>query len=284
MTTMTHDRAVSAPSSRAASGLAFALVSAVTFGLSGALARPLLESGWSAGAVVLVRVGGAALLVAPLGLVSLGGFLSGLVGPVSAELKDVLPGVSSLAVLVQALQTNSDVNVLSTPHILASDNEDAEITVGQNVPFQAGYAPPGIANLVSGTNATTGTSTALGAAVGLGGLSSLYAPIQRQPVELRLKIKPQINEGGNVRLQIEAQNEEITDRDPQLGPTTSKRTVKTQIVAHDQSTIVIGGLIQVLGTLSANEAARAIEEGTEHRYQLRHRFGEALLAQAVRSR
>jgi len=48
--------------------------------------------------------------------------------------------------------------------------------------------------------------------------------------------------------------------------------------------LLIGGLIQVLGTLSANEAARAIEEGTEHRYQLRHRFGEALMAQAVRSR
>ena len=48
--------------------------------------------------------------------------------------------------------------------------------------------------------------------------------------------------------------------------------------------LMIGGLIQVLGTLSANEAARAIEEGTEHRYQLRHRFGEALLAQANRSR
>jgi hypothetical protein len=48
--------------------------------------------------------------------------------------------------------------------------------------------------------------------------------------------------------------------------------------------LLIGGLIQVLGTLSANEAARAIEEGTEHRYELRHRFGESLLAQAVRSR
>ena len=48
--------------------------------------------------------------------------------------------------------------------------------------------------------------------------------------------------------------------------------------------LLIGGLIEVLGTLSANEAARAIEEGTEHRYQLRHRFGESLLAQAVRSR
>ena len=70
---MTHDRSVTAPRSRTASGLAFALVSAVTFGLSGALARPLLESGWSAGAVVLIRVGGAALLVAPLAVVALRG-------------------------------------------------------------------------------------------------------------------------------------------------------------------------------------------------------------------
>ena len=70
---MTHDATVAAPRSRTASGLAFALVSAVTFGLSGALARPLLESGWSAGAVDLVRVGGAALLVAPFAAVALRG-------------------------------------------------------------------------------------------------------------------------------------------------------------------------------------------------------------------
>ncbi|MGH3307255.1 MAG: EamA family transporter, partial [Nocardioides sp.] len=64
---------MTAPRSRTASGLAFALVSAVTFGLSGALARPLLESGWSAGAVTLVRVGGTGLLVAPLAVVALRG-------------------------------------------------------------------------------------------------------------------------------------------------------------------------------------------------------------------
>jgi drug/metabolite transporter (DMT)-like permease len=73
MATMTHDMPATARRSRTASGLAFALVSAVTFGLSGALARPLLESGWSAGAVTLVRVGGAALLVAPLAVVALHG-------------------------------------------------------------------------------------------------------------------------------------------------------------------------------------------------------------------
>jgi drug/metabolite transporter (DMT)-like permease len=73
MATMTHDTPVAAPRSRTASGLAFALVSAATFGLSGALARPLLESGWSAGAVTLLRVGGAALVVAPFAAVALRG-------------------------------------------------------------------------------------------------------------------------------------------------------------------------------------------------------------------
>ena len=70
---MTHDAPEIGSRPRTASGLAFALASAITFGLSGALARPLLESGWSAGAVVLVRVGGAALLVAPIAAVALRG-------------------------------------------------------------------------------------------------------------------------------------------------------------------------------------------------------------------
>jgi general secretion pathway protein D len=177
-------------------------------------------------------------------VVSLGGFLTGFVGPVSAELKDLGLNLPSIGVLVQALQSNSDVNVLSTPHIVATDNEDSEITIGQNVPFQAGFAPQGLSSLLGGAGATGANQSTLGSALGLGGLSSLYAPIQRQNVELRLKIKPQINEGGNVRLTIEEQTEEIADRDPQLGPTTAKRSVKTQIVARDQSTIVLGGMYQ----------------------------------------
>jgi general secretion pathway protein D len=180
----------------------------------------------------------------PLSLVSLGGFLSGLVGPTSAELKDVLPGVPSISILVQALQTSSDVNVISTPHVLASDNEEAEITVGQNVPFQAGFNT-GLSNLAglgaSGAGATGSSATS--AASLLGGLST-FAPIQRQNVELRLRIKPQITEGDNVRLQIDEQTEEIASKDPTLGPTTAKRSVKTNISVKDQSTIVIGGLIQ----------------------------------------
>jgi general secretion pathway protein D len=179
----------------------------------------------------------------PLGAISLGGLLTGLSGPVSAEIRDLLGvDISSLGVVIRALQTSSDVNVLSTPHLLASDNEESEITVGQNVPFQAGYAPSGIGNVLGGANQAN--AAGLGGLLGLGGLNSLYAPIQRQNVELRVKLKPQINEGGNVRLTLEVQNEEIASDDERLGPTTSKRSVKSQIVAKDQSTIVIGGLIQ----------------------------------------
>ena len=73
MTTMANDEAVRTLSPRTASGLGFALVSAITFGLAGALARGLLDTGWSPGAVVLVRIGVAALVVVPFGLVALRG-------------------------------------------------------------------------------------------------------------------------------------------------------------------------------------------------------------------
>jgi general secretion pathway protein D len=179
-------------------------------------------------------------------VVQLGGFLTGFAGPTSTELSKLGINIPSIGVFIQALQSSSDVNVLSTPHIVAIDNEESEITVGQNVPFQAGYAPQGLSNLLSAgtTGGTAATATTLGSTLGLTGLSGLYAPIQRQPVELRMKIKPQISEGGNVRLIMDVQNEEITSNDQVLGPTTSKRTVKTQVLAKDQSTIVLGGLIQ----------------------------------------
>ena len=73
MTVLTHDRALEAPASRTRAGLAFALLSAVSFGLSGALARPLLESGWSAGTVTWFRIAIAGVVVVPFGLSALRG-------------------------------------------------------------------------------------------------------------------------------------------------------------------------------------------------------------------
>jgi general secretion pathway protein D len=211
----------------------------VQFGVGGHYALPFQYKG-DTGFIPLASEPGRVNSLNLQSVVALGGFLTGFAGPTSTELSKLGLNISQLGVFVQALQSDSDVNVLSTPHLVAMDNEESEITVGQNVPFQAGYAPGGLANLLSGAS-TTGAATAvgstLGSTLGVGGISSLYAPIQRQPVELRLKIKPQINEGGNVRLLMDVQNEEIVSTDAVLGPTTSKRSVKTQVVAKDQSTM-----------------------------------------------
>ncbi|HTP51067.1 MAG TPA: type II secretion system secretin GspD, partial [Anaeromyxobacteraceae bacterium] len=184
----------------------------------------------------------------PSSVLSLGGALTGLVGPVSAQLSSIFP-FPSMAVLIQALTTSSDVNVLSTPHIIAQDNEESEIIVGQNVPFQAGYNPGFSSSLSSTTATSAGTTNVLANPFAV----SLIAPIQRQNVDLKLKIKPQIHEGDMVRLDIEESQEEIVSNDPVLGPTTAKRSVKTKVVAKDQSTIVIGGLIQDRTTTTVNK-------------------------------
>lgn len=176
------------------------------------------------------------------GLLSLGGFLAGVQGPTIAGLSIAGQEIPSWGVMLNALQTSSDVNVLSTPHLLTSDNEEAEISVGQNVPFQAGFSPSSLGGLAS---SVPGANPALASGLGgLGGLGSFFAPIQRQNVELKLTVKPQINESDYVRMVINEQTEEIASRDAVLGPTTAKRTAKTTVVAKDQETVVIGGIMQ----------------------------------------
>ncbi|RKH30930.1 type II secretion system protein GspD [Corallococcus praedator] len=175
-------------------------------------------------------------------LASMGGFLAGIQGPVLPELKNLGIDIPAFGVVLNAMQQSSDVNVLSTPHLLTSDNEEAEITVGQNVPFQSGFSPSSLGSAVTGGGTTGGiTPSLLGS---LGGLGSLYAPITRQNVELKLTVKPQINESDYIRLVITEQTEEIASSDPVLGPTTSKRSAKTTVIAKDMETVVIGGIMQ----------------------------------------
>jgi general secretion pathway protein D len=180
-------------------------------------------------------------------LASFGGFLAGLQGPNIPELEKLGLSIPQFGIVLHALQQSSDVNVLSTPHILATDNEDAEITVGQNVPFQAGFSPATLGALpTSGT--TPGVTPGTGIPGGLGssllGLGSFFAPITRQNVELKLTVKPHINKSDDVRMVINEQTEEIASQDPVLGPTTSKRSAKTTVVAKDQETVVLGGIMQ----------------------------------------
>jgi general secretion pathway protein D len=174
-------------------------------------------------------------------LANYGGFLAGIQGPAIPALTALGISVPSFGLIIHALQTSAGVNVLSTPHLLTSDNEEAEITVGQNVPFQAGFAPQSLPG-VNASSVPGAATSSLGAAIG--GLGSYYAPISRQNVELKLNIKPQINASDYIRLVINESTEEITSNDPVLGPTLAKRTAKTTVVAKDQETVVIGGIIQ----------------------------------------
>ncbi len=129
----------------------------------------------------------------------------------------------SIGALLHALQTDADVNVLSTPNILTMDNQKAEIMVGQNVPFLTGQTQ----------NAVTGSQT-------------LFNSIDRKDVGIKLSLTPQIASDDNVRLDV---NQEISDviattSGNPAGPTTSKRSASTTVVVKDRQTMVIGGLIR----------------------------------------
>jgi general secretion pathway protein D len=190
-----------------------------------------------------------------------GGIALGLQGPLvdvsTGTTGDTSSGalaIPSYGFLIQAIQTTSDVNVLSTPHILTMDNEDAEIVVGKQIPYQAsstgglGSLLGSYGGLLGGTGTkTTGTSAAAGLASTLsssmmGGGYGSY--VQRIDVDLTLKITPQISESNYVKLKIQQSIDDVESLDVTLGPTTSKRKVTNTVVVHDQQPVVIGGLIR----------------------------------------
>ncbi|MBO5752200.1 MAG: type II secretion system secretin GspD, partial [Proteobacteria bacterium] len=134
-----------------------------------------------------------------LGSGSTPGFLMALAGP-SLEIAGLsIPGIGAV---INALQTNTDVNVLSTPTILTLDNQEAEISVGERIPYvtNTGSNYSSLLNGVAGGD----TTAALGSL-----LSGYGTSIERVDVALTLTIKPQINEGGTVRLDIQDEIEEV---------------------------------------------------------------------------
>jgi len=132
----------------------------------------------------------------------------------------------NVGALIHALQSDSDVNVLSTPNLLTTDNQKAEIMVGENIPFITGQTQ----------NATT-SSTAI------------LTSVERKDVGVTLKLTPQITSDDNVRLDIYQEISAIIDSPSGLnvntvGPSTSKRSASTTVVVKDRQTMVIGGLIK----------------------------------------
>lgn len=139
--------------------------------------------------------------------------------------------VPGFAALFSLSEFQGAINVLSTPQILTSDNKEAEIVVGENVPF------------ISKRESTPTTTT--------------YIPttsIERQDVGIKLKITPQITEGDYVKLDIYQEISSVKTPPKELetviltniGPTTTKRSTKTSVSVKDNQTVVIGGLMQEL--------------------------------------
>lgn len=126
--------------------------------------------------------------------------------------------------LISALASDTNNNVLSTPSLLTLDNQEAEILVGQNVPFETG--------------SYTGTGE---------GSQNPFTTVTRQDIGISLKIKPHINDGTSLRLEVEQENSELAPSLQGVDSTdliTNKRALKSTILAEDGEIIVIGGLIK----------------------------------------
>ncbi|WP_407928883.1 type II secretion system secretin GspD [Comamonas koreensis] len=129
-----------------------------------------------------------------------------------------------LGALANLLQSNADGNVLATPNLLTLDNQEAQILVGQNVPFVTGsYAN------------STGSSTV-----------NPFTTVERKDVGLTLRVRPQINANGTVKLTIYQETSNVLDGTTTNanGPTTNKRSIESTVLVDDGSVIVIGGLLQ----------------------------------------
>ncbi len=175
---------------------------------------------------------------------TLNAFALGIRGPGIAGTENLLgTGISipAFGVLVNALASTNDADILSTPHILATDNVPAEINVGQNIPLQTNFG--GFGGLPGATGAT-GAAGALGA---LGGLGGFGATAPRQDIGTKVKIVPHLNDSDEVRLEVSEEISDVTGQQPigSLGVVPfSKRTAQTQLVVKDQQTVVIGGLVR----------------------------------------
>lgn len=162
---------------------------------------------------------------------------SGLIGAASggASLNVAGQAVRQFGVSLRALAQDSGVNILSTPHILTADNEEAEIAVGRKVVFVT--TPP--RNLPVPTTANP-------QAADYASMFLNQAPqVSRENVELRLAVKPHIGAAGAVHLEITHEAEEVlAGQRSAFGPDTATRSAKTAVITQDGQTVVLGGIVQ----------------------------------------
>ena len=136
-----------------------------------------------------------------------------------------IAGTYGLAAIANILQSRANTNIVSTPNLITLDNEEAKIIVGSNVPF------------ITGQFTNTGTAT-----------TSPFQTIERKDVGITLRIKPQIGEGGTVRMVIFQESSSLSTSvapgTSNAGPSTNKRSIESTVVVDDGQILVLGGLIE----------------------------------------
>ena len=187
-------------------------------------------------------------------LTNFDGLLGSLVGtglggtPDSATLNTLISGIPNspvafggefnsntgkgMGLLVQALQNDSDTNILSTPSVVTLDNEEASLSSGKEVPFQTG----------SYTNSSSGSSS-----------SNPFTTYNREEVGILLKVKPQISKGNAVRLEIEQESSKVEAGGAPGLQTTTKNTIKTNVMIENGELLILGGLIEDTFTQSESK-------------------------------
>lgn len=172
-----------------------------------------------------VNLGGSGVNATPTSKTSIDVLPKGLnIGLVNGSVD--IPGIGKvldLKVLARALKSKGGTNVLSTPNLLTLDNEAASIFVGQTIPF------------VTGSYVTGGGGTS----------NNPFQTVQREEVGLKLNVRPQISEGGTVKLDIYQEVSSVDSRaSVEAGTVTNKRAIDTSILLDDGQIMVLGGLLQ----------------------------------------
>jgi len=173
------------------------------------------------------------------------GLALGVRGPAIPGSENLLgTGISipSFGLVIQALATATDTDVLSTPHILATDNQKAIINIGENIPLQQNLGLPSLGSIPGLPAGAASSAAGLAGLSGLGGFGGTGA---RQDVGTKLTITPHLNDSNEVRLEL---NEEISEAKAAQGTAgvvpITKRNAETMLVVQDQQTVVIGGLMR----------------------------------------
>ncbi|HLT39466.1 MAG TPA: type II secretion system secretin GspD [Enhygromyxa sp.] len=165
------------------------------------------------------------LLISPTALQGLAGGVLGPLIPGSGQLLGTGQDIPAFGVILQALQSNEDVNVVAEPHVYTADNKEAQIEVGRKVPTPGAlqFGPPG------------------------GGGQSLtpLQSINREDVTLDIKVTPHVKDEFSLTLDIELEDRDVVSQDPILGVTTTKRRIKLEnVLARDDLPVVLGGLMR----------------------------------------